>query len=125
MTRVRLSDAELAAGAGVPIAFASALRGAHDLDEARALAATILEPPAVSLPEERPTLERFRELRERANVGLDAPAAKAILREVKAVGGNLRAVRRALTGRERGPELWAVVAALPRDETLQRVDAAL
>ena len=47
------------------------------------------------------------------------------MRELKAVGGNLRAVRRALTGRDSGPELWAVLAALPRDETLRRVDAAL
>jgi hypothetical protein len=30
-----------------------------------------------------------------------------------------------LTGRERGPELWAVLAALPRDEQLRRVDASL
>ena len=52
-------------------------------------------------------------------------AAKAIVRELKAVGGHLRAVRRALTGRDSGPELWAVLAALPRDETLRRVDAAL
>ena len=52
-------------------------------------------------------------------------AAKAILRELKAVGGDLRALRLALTGRERGPELWAIVAALPRDETLRRIDAAL
>jgi hypothetical protein len=29
-------------------------------------------------------------------------------------------VRLALTGRERGPELWAVIAALPRDELLRR-----
>ena len=47
------------------------------------------------------------------------------MREVKAVGGHLRAVRRALTGHDSGPELWAVLAALPRDETLRRVDAAL
>ena len=57
--------------------------------------------------------------------GLDRDAAKAIVRELKAVGGHLRAVRQALTGRESGPELWAVLAALPRDETLRRVDAAL
>ena len=74
---------------------------------------------------DRLTLERFRELRAGANGTLDAAAAKAILRELKAVGGDLRAVRRALSGLERGPELWAVVAALPRDETLRRVDAAL
>ena len=71
------------------------------------------------------TLERFRELRAGANDALDKDDAKAILRELKAVGGNLRAVRRALTGRDSGPELWAVLAELPADETLRRVDAAL
>jgi Anticodon binding domain len=75
--------------------------------------------------DERPTLERFRELRIAANGTLDKEAAKAIVRELKAVGGNLRAVRRALTGRDSGPELWSVLAALPRDETLRRIDAAL
>jgi hypothetical protein len=120
-----MPEDELAARAGVSVAVVPALRGVHDLNEARALAATILEPPSVSLPDERPTLERFRELRAGANGALDAAAAKAILRELKAVGGSLRAVRRALTGRDSGPELWAVVAALPRDEALRRVDAAL
>ena len=48
-----------------------------------------------------------------------------MLREVKAVGGDLKAIRLALTGRDRGPELWTVVAALPREEALRRVDAAL
>ena len=76
-------------------------------------------------PHERPTLERFRELRERGDDALDARAARSILRELKAVGGNLRAVRRALTGRESGPELWSVIAALPREETLRRIDGAL
>ena len=95
------------------------------LDEARQPAASILEPPSVSLPAERETLERFRELRAGANGALDKEAAKAILRELKAVGGNLRAVRRGLTGRESGPELWSVLAALPREETLRRIDAAL
>jgi glutamyl/glutaminyl-tRNA synthetase len=116
---------ELAARLGVPPAVVPALRGAHDLNEAGALAQTILEPPVVSLPEERETLERFQELRAGGASGLDAAGAKAIVRELKAVGGHLRAVRRALTGRESGPELWAVIAALPRDETLRRVDAAL
>ena len=73
----------------------------------------------------RPTLERFRELRSGYDGPLDADAARAILRELKAVGGDLHAVRVALTGRDRGPELWAMVAALPRDEALRRVDAAL
>jgi hypothetical protein len=48
-----------------------------------------------------------------------------VIRELKAVGGDLRALRLALTGRDRGPELWTVVAALPREEALRRVDAAL
>jgi hypothetical protein len=67
------------------------------------------------------TLARFRELLT-ANGAFDP---RAIVRELKAVGGDLRALRLALTGRERGPELWAVIAALPRDEALRRVDAAL
>jgi Anticodon binding domain len=75
--------------------------------------------------DERQTLERFRELRAGADDALDREAAKAIVRELKAVGGNLRAVRRALTGRDSGPELWSELAALPRDETLRRIDAAL
>ena len=80
----------------------------------------MLEPEAVALEDDaRPTLERFKELR--TNGG----SAKDIVRELKAVGGDLRALRLALTGRERGPELWAVIAALPSDEALRRVDAAL
>ena len=75
--------------------------------------------------DERPTLVRFRELRERDGDALDARSAKTIVRELKAVGGNLRAVRRALTGRESGPELWSVIAAPPREETLRRIDGAL
>jgi hypothetical protein len=81
--------------------------------------------PGASLPDERATLERFRELRAGANGALDKEAARAIVRELKAVGGNLRVVRRALTGRDSGPELWSVLTSLPRDETLRRIDAAL
>ena len=81
--------------------------------------------PVATSTDELLTLERFRELRERANDTLSAAEAKSILRELKAVGGNLRAVRRALTGRESGPELWSVIAALPREETLRRIDGAL
>ena len=119
-----LPDEELAERVGAPVALAPALRGARDLNEARDYADAILTPPepvAVSPA----TLERFRELRERANGGLDEAGARSIVRELKAVGGDLRALRVALTGRERGPELWTVVAALPRDEALRRVDAAL
>jgi hypothetical protein len=110
---------------GAPVEVVPAVPGAHDLEEARVLASAILEPPSVSLPEERPTLERFRELRARANGSLDRAGAKAIVRELKAVGGNLRAVRRALTGRDSGPELWSIVAALSQEETLRRIDGAL
>jgi len=71
------------------------------------------------------TLARFRELRERADDDLDNDAAKSLVRELKAVGGDLRALRVALTGRDRGPELASVVAALDRDETMRRLDAAV
>ena len=117
-----LPDRELAERVGTPVELVPALRGARDLNEARDYAASILEEPdavAVDSPE---TLERFRELLRQANGSADP---KELLRELKAVGGDLRAVRLALTGRERGPELWAVVAALPRDEALRRIDAAL
>jgi hypothetical protein len=66
------------------------------------------------------TLRRFREL-----VAMNGADPKTIVRELKAVGGDLRALRLALTGSERGPELWAVIAALDREETLRRIDAAL
>ena len=55
-----------------------------------------------------------------ARVPATRTEAKALLRELKAVGGNLRALRVSLTGHERGPELWAVLRALPRDEALRR-----
>jgi glutamyl/glutaminyl-tRNA synthetase len=120
-----LDDAELAGRLELPESVIPAVRGAHDLNEARELAQTILVAPSISLPAERETLERFRELRAGATNGLDTGGAKSIIRELKAVGGHLRAVRQALTGRESGPELWAVLAALPREETLRRIDAAL
>src|SRR5712691_11260485 len=48
-----LPDEELAARLGVPVEVVPALRGAHDLNEARALADTLLNPPSntVSLAE--------------------------------------------------------------------------
>ncbi len=121
-----LGDEDLAGRVGVPVALAPALRGARDLNEAGELAETLLRTPATVLPEgARPTLERFRELRGEANGTLDADGAKAIVRELKAVGGDLRALRLALTGRDRGPELWTVILALSRDEALRRIGAAL
>jgi len=116
---------ELARRVGAPLSVVPALRGARDLNDARDMARTIVEPPAVSLADEAETLTRFSELRGGAPDELDQDSARAIVRELKAVGGHLRAVRQALTGRESGPELWAVLAALPRDETLRRIDAAL
>jgi hypothetical protein len=71
------------------------------------------------------TLERFRELRERSPERLDSLGARELLREVKAVGGDLRRLRVALTGEERGPALASVLVALDRGETLRRLDAAL
>src|SRR3954451_21517603 len=115
-----MDDEELAQHAGAPVEVVPALRGARDLNEAREYARHVLEPEPVSLSDEaRPTLERFKEL------SANGAAAKDVIRELKAVGGDLRAVRLALTGRERGPELWSIVAALPREETLRRIDAAL
>jgi len=113
-----MSDEELAGRVGAPVELAPALRGARDLNEAGDYAASILSPEQaqVNAPE---TLERFRELVERSNGSADP---KALLRELKAVGGDLRALRLALTGRERGPELWTVIAALPTDELLRRTE---
>jgi glutamyl/glutaminyl-tRNA synthetase len=118
-----MPDEELADRVGAPIELVPALRGARDLNEARTYANAILTPPSNTvLQGDRPTLERFRELLERSNGDVDA---HEVVRELKAVGGNLRALRLALTGSERGPELWAVIAALPREEALRRIDAAL
>jgi tRNA synthetases class I (E and Q), catalytic domain len=108
-----MDDEELAVRVGVPVSVAPVLRGARDLVEARTYAELVLEPAEadVDSPE---TLARFRELVE---AGLEP---RVLLRELKAVGGDLKALRLALTGRDRGPELAAVVAALPKDELLRR-----
>jgi tRNA synthetases class I (E and Q), catalytic domain len=112
-TLAGLSDEELAARVGVPVSVAPVLRGARDLTEARAYAELVLEPAVVDVDAVE-TLARFRELVE---AGLEP---RALLRELKAVGGDLKALRLALTGAERGPELAAVLAALPPDELLRR-----
>src|SRR3954470_10299737 len=113
-----MSDEELAERAGAAPELAPALRGARDLNEAREFAVQILEPEPVTLPEEaRPTLERFEEL-----LGGEP---RDTIRELKAVGGDLRALRLALTGRDRGPELWTILEALPRDEALRRAQSSL
>jgi glutamyl/glutaminyl-tRNA synthetase len=114
-TLAALTDQELADRVGVPVSVAPVLRGARDLREAREYAEQVLEPKRVEV-DSPDTLRRFRELVEG---GVDP---RGILRELKAVGGDLKAVRLALTGRERGPELAAVIAALPREELLARTD---
>jgi len=108
-----LSDDELAARVGVDASLAPVLRGARDLAEAREYAQIVLEPEHVDV-DAAETMARFRELVE---AGVEP---RAMVRELKAVGGDLKSLRLALTGRDRGPELAAVIAALPRDELLRR-----
>jgi glutamyl/glutaminyl-tRNA synthetase len=115
-----LDDAALAERLGIPVEAVPLVRGAHDLLEARELARSVLDAPAASSTSSPETLARFAELRAQMPEVLDKDEAKALQRELKAVGGDLRALRVALTGRERGPELWAVLRALPRDEALRR-----
>jgi hypothetical protein len=81
----------------------------------------VLAAPAPEPTRSPETLQRFREL----YGPLDRDGARALVRELKAVGGDLKALRLALTGRERGPELWSILLALPADEALRRIDAAL
>ena len=107
-----LSDEELAARTGVDATYAPVMRGARDLVEAREFARQVAEPAAVEIdaPE---TFERFAEL-------ADLPP-KDLIRELKAVGGDLKSLRLALTGRDKGPELAAILVVLPKEEALRRV----
>jgi glutamyl-tRNA synthetase len=121
-----MPDAELASAAGAPVELAPALRGARTLVEGAEIAHQILEPVPVALGAEgEPTMERFAELRLPLPEVLAEDDARAIVRELKAVGGNLKQLRLALTGAERGPELWRVVASVPREEALRRAAAAI
>jgi glutamyl/glutaminyl-tRNA synthetase len=121
-----MGDEELAAAAGAPLDAVPALRGARSLVEARSYARLVLRPePAELPPDAAPTLSRFVELRAGAPDRLSDAEAHAIVRELKAVGGDLRSLRLALTGAPAGPELWAVLAALPREETLARASRAI
>jgi glutamyl/glutaminyl-tRNA synthetase len=120
-----MPDEELAAAAGAPVSATPALRGARTLVEAEAYARLVTAPQRVELPASAaPTLHRFVELRTRAPDRLDAAAAKEIVRELKSAGGDLRQLRLALTGASTGPELWAVVLAVPGDEAIARARAA-
>jgi glutamyl-tRNA synthetase len=112
-----MDDEELARRADIPLEAVPVARGARDLQEAREYAAQVLEPPSPRPTEAPETLERFKEVAD--------SDPRTIIRELKAVGGDLRALRLALTGRDRGPELAAILAALPKEEALRRVDQAL
>jgi tRNA synthetases class I (E and Q), catalytic domain len=115
-----LPDEELAAAVGADASVAPALRGARDLVEARALAAQIAERPTPRPSRSPETLRRFHALREAAPERLDAASARSLVDELRRDGADLAALRVALTGAPRGPELWAVVSALPRAEALAR-----
>ncbi len=120
-----MPDDELAAAVGAPVELAPVLRGARSLAEAREYARLVAEPAAVDVqPEAAPTLERFVELRAGAPEHVDQSEARVLVRELKAVGGDLRALRLALTGAGTGPELAAVLAALPRSEAIARAERA-
>ena len=95
-----------------------ALRGVHTLAEAGDLVAAVVRPPA---PRPLPSLA---EVRRRYPDRLSESDARALVDELRRLDVPLRDARMALTGRDRGPELWAVLAALPRDEALRRVVAA-
>jgi glutamyl-tRNA synthetase len=120
-----MPDEALAEAADAPVEVVPALRGARNLVDAREYARLVLEPEPVELGGgARPTLGRFVELRSPAPERLSTDEARGIVRELKAVGGDLHALRLALTGADRGPELAAVLAALPREEALARVERA-
>jgi len=121
-----MSDDDLAAAVGAPVGAVPALRGARSLVEAREYASLVLEPVLAQLPPEAgSTLDRFTELRAAAPEVLSADESRAILRELKAVGGDLRSLRLALTGAATGPELAAVLSAISRDDSLARTARAV
>jgi glutamyl-tRNA synthetase len=111
-----MTDEELAARAGVDAQYVPVMRGARDLVEARRYADELAN-AEIGPTGDPETLVRFKEL-------VDLPPAD-LRRELQAAGGSLKALRLALTGRDKGPELSAILAALPKEEALRRVDQAL
>src|SRR6478735_7369070 len=95
-------------------AMVPALRGAHTLAEAGDLVACVTEAPL------QHPLPELATIRERYPDRLSEQDARALVDELRSAGVPLRDARMALTGREQGPELWAVLAALPRDEAIRR-----
>jgi glutamyl/glutaminyl-tRNA synthetase len=121
----QMTDEELTSAAGAPLDVAPVLRGARSLTEAREYARLVSHPSPAELPSDAAmTLERFAELRAASPERLDHASARALVRELKAVGGDLRSLRLALTGAGTGPELAALLAALPREEALARAERA-
>ena len=112
----RMPDDELAERSGVDVEWAPVMRGARDLVEARSYAEQLADPVPFAATDHE-TLRRFEEL-------ADLPP-KDLIRELRAAGGNLKELRLALTGRPTGPELSAILAALPKEEALRRVDQSL
>jgi glutamyl/glutaminyl-tRNA synthetase len=92
------------------------MRGARNLNEAREYV-RLLENPGLIETGDVETLRRFKDL-------IELPP-RDLLRELRAAGGDLNAVRIALTGAVTGPELSAILAALPKEVALRRVDQAL
>jgi glutamyl-tRNA synthetase len=96
------------------LALAPALRGVHTLLEAGDLVACVIEAP---MPRPLPELASIRG---RYPDQLSEQQARELVDDLRRAGVPLKEARMALTGRERGPELWAVLAALPRDEAMRR-----
>jgi glutamyl-tRNA synthetase len=95
-------------------ALAPALRGTHTLVEMAALVDGVVRPAGTNpLPE-------LAEVRAGYPERLTEAEARSVVDELRRRGIPLRAARLALTGREHGPELWAVIAALDRDEAVRR-----
>jgi glutamyl/glutaminyl-tRNA synthetase len=111
-----LSDDELAARVGADRQYVPVMRGARTLDEAREYVRQLEEPGPIETQDSE-TLIRYMELA--------SLPPRELLRELKAAGGNLKSLRIALTGRVTGPELSAILAALPKEKALRRVDQAL
>ena len=130
--------------AGTPPQAAAALAAAFQpslvaYGQAPALAAVVLDTPGVpaelaaAVAEGAPQLARCRELREAATEWLSPNAARELLAAYRSWGKErdlgarrlLMPLRIALTGCEHGPELHFVLAALSREQTIDRIAAAL
>ncbi len=121
-----MSDDELASAAAEPVETVPVMRGARTLLEAREWAKLVATDPDVQLGDEAaPTLARFVELRGAGGERVDREEARALMRELKAAGGDLHVLRVALTGAGSGPALADVVVALSRDAAVGRAAKAI